>query len=113
MEAFKRVKANDGSAGLDKITTAQLEANKRRYLYPLWNRMASGSSFPKAVRQSFISREGGKKRALGVPTVIGRAAQQVKATELKSMVDKHFSCNSFGYRQRLSAHDAIEQCRIN
>jgi RNA-directed DNA polymerase len=113
MEAFKRVKANDGSAGVDKITTAQVEANKRRYLYPLWNRMASGSYFPKPVRQSFISKEGGKKRALGIPTVIDRVAQQVIATELESIVDKHFSCNSFGYRQKLSAHDAIEQCRIN
>jgi len=113
MEAFKRVRANGGSAGVDGITTAQVEANKRRYLYPLWNRMASGSYFPKPVRQSFISKEGGKKRALGIPTVTDRVAQQVIATELGSIVDKHFSSNSFGYRLKLSAHDAIEQCRIN
>ena len=68
-EAFKRVKANGGKAGVDKITIAQVENNKRKYLYPLWNRMASGSYFPKPVRQSFIPKAGGKKRPLGIPTV--------------------------------------------
>jgi RNA-directed DNA polymerase len=113
MEAFKRVKANGGSAGVDKITIAQVEANKRKYLYPLWNRMASGSYFPKPVRQTLIPKPGGKKRALGIPTVTDRVAQQVIATELEGIVDKQFSQNSFGYRPGKSAHDAIEQCRIN
>jgi RNA-directed DNA polymerase len=113
MEAFKRVRANGGSAGVDKITIAQVENNKRKYLYPLWNRMASGSYFPKPVRQSLIPKPGGKKRALGIPTVTDRVAQQVIATELESIVDKQFSQNSFGYRPGKSAHDAIEQCRIN
>jgi RNA-directed DNA polymerase len=112
-EAFKRVKANDGSAGVDNITVAQVEANKRKYLYPLWNRMASGSYFPKPVRQSLIPKSVGKKRVLGIPTVIDRVAQQVIATELESIVDSRFSRNSFGYRPEISAHDAIEQCRIN
>jgi RNA-directed DNA polymerase len=109
MEAFKRVKANGGSAGVDKITIAQVEANKRKYLYPLWNRMASGSYFPKPVRQTLIPKPGGKKRALGIPTVTDRVAQQVIATELEGIVDKQFSQNSFGYRPGKSAHDAIEQ----
>jgi|SRR3989304_4134800 len=113
IEAFKRVKANGGSAGVDRITIAQVEANKRKYLYPLWNRMASGSYFPKPVRQTLIPKPGGKKRALGIPTVTDRVAQQVIATELESIVDKQFSRNSFGYRPGKSAHDAIEQCRIN
>jgi len=113
LEAFKRVKANGGSAGVDKITIAQVEKNKRKYLYPLWNRLASGSYFPKAVRQSLIPKSKGKKRALGIPTVTDRVAQQVIATELESIVDKQFSRNSFGYRPNKSAHDAVEQCRTN
>jgi group II intron reverse transcriptase/maturase len=113
IEAFKRVRANGGSAGVDTITIAQVETNKRKYLYPLWNRMASGSYFPKPVRQTLIPKPGGKKRALGIPTVTDRVAQQVIATELESIVDKQFSRNSFGYRPNKSAHDAIEQCRIN
>ena len=113
MEAFKRVKANGGSAGVDKITIAQVENNKRKYLYPLWNRLASGSYFPKPVRQTFIPKPGGKKRALGIPTVTDRVAQQVIATELEGIVDSKFSRNSFGYRPGKSAHDAVEQCRLN
>jgi len=113
MEAFKRVKANGGSAGVDQITIAQVDENKRKYLYPLWNRMASGSYFPKPVRQTLIPKPGGKKRALGIPTVTDRVAQQVIATEVETIVDKRFSRNSFGYRPDKSAHDAVEQCRIN
>jgi len=113
MEAFKQVKANGGSAGVDQITIAQVDENKRKYLYPLWNRMASGSYFPKPVRQTLIPKPGGKKRALGIPTVTDRVAQQVIATEMETIVDKRFSRNSFGYRPDKSAHDAIEQCRIN
>lgn len=113
MDAFKRVRANGGSAGVDKITIAQVENNKRKYLYPLWNRMASGSYFPKPVRQTLIPKSGGKKRALGIPTVTDRVGQQVIATELDNIVDKQFSRNSFGYRSNKSAHDAVEQCRLN
>ena len=111
--AFKRVRANGGSAGVDKITIADVDVNKRKYLYPLWNRMASGSYFPQPVRQTLIPKSGGKKRALGIPTITDRVAQQVIATELESIVDKKFSESSFGYRPNKSAHNAIEQCRIN
>jgi len=75
--------------------------------------MASGIYFPTAVRQSFIPKGVGKKRALGIPTITDRVAQQVIATELVSIADKKFSPNSFGYRPNLSAHDAVEQCRKN
>jgi len=112
-EAFKRVRANDGSAGVDKMTIAQVDANKRKYLYPLWNRLSSGSYYPTAVRQKLISKGGGKMRPLGIPTITDRVAQQVIATELETIVDKQFSPNSFGYRPNKSAHDAVEQCRIN
>jgi len=112
LEAFKRVRANGGSAGVDNISIEQVNNNKRKYLYPLWNRMSSGSYFPKAVRQTLIPKGGGKMRALGIPTVVDRVAQQVIATELESMVDKTFSESSYGYRPNKSAHQAVEQCRI-
>jgi len=113
IEAFKRVKGNGGNPGVDNITTGEVDNNKRKYLYPLWNRMASGSYFPRAVRQSFIRKPDGGKRALGIPTVVDRVAQQVIATELENIVDRTFSSNSFGYRPDKSAHQAVEQCRIN
>jgi RNA-directed DNA polymerase len=113
MEAFRKVKANGGSSGVDGVKIEQVSANIRKYLYPLWNRMASGSYFPKAVRQVLIPKGDGKMRPLGIPTVCDRVAQQVIATELEEIVDKQFSENSYGYRPNKSAHDAIEQCRIN
>lgn len=112
-EAFKKVKANGGSSGVDGLTIGEVQAKPRRYLYPLWNRMASGSYFPKPVRQVLIPKGDGEMRPLGIPTVVDRVAQQVIATELEAMVDKHFHPSSFGYRPNKSAHDAVEQCRIN
>jgi len=112
-EAFKRVRANKGSAGVDGITIDQVESNVRKYLYPLWNRMSSGSYFPKPVRQVLIPKGDGKMRPLGIPTIVDRVAQQVIATELEAIVDKRFSPSSYGYRPHKSAHAAIEQCRLN
>ena len=112
-DAFKKIRANKGSAGVDGITIETVSSNPRKYLYPLWNRMTSGSYFPKPVRQVLIPKGNGKMRPLGIPTVLDRVAQQVIATELENDVDKHFSPNSFGYRPNKSAHQAIEQCRIN
>jgi len=111
--AFKRVRSNQGSSGVDGITINDVSANPHKYLYPLWNRLASGSYHPKPVRQTLIPKGQGKKRALGIPTITDRVAQQVIATELEAIVDHHFSSNSFGYRPNKSAHDAVAQCRIN
>ena len=98
MDAFKRVKANGGSAGVDEVTIAQVQGNLRKYLYPLWNRLASGSYHPQAVRQVMIPKSDGKERALGIPTITDRVAQLVIARELEDIVEKQFSANSFGYR---------------
>lgn len=83
-EAFKRVKANKGSSGVDGISIEQVAQNPRKYLYPLWNRMSSGSYFPKPVRQVLIPKGDGKMRPLGIPTIVDRVAQQVIATELEA-----------------------------
>jgi RNA-directed DNA polymerase len=112
-EAFKQVRAGGKSPGVDGITIETVERNPRKYLYPVWLRMASGSYFPKPVRQAMIPKTDGTKRALGIPTVVDRVAQMVVTKKLEKLVDKHFSACSFGYRPELSAHDAIERCRIN
>ncbi len=110
-KAFKKVRTNRGSPGVDGLMIQEVANNPRKYLYPLWNRMASGSYFPKPVKEVLIPKGKGKMRPLGIPTVIDRVAQQVVATELESLVDKGFSPHSFGYRPHKSAHDAIAQCR--
>lgn len=112
-ESFRLVKAKGGSAGVDGITIDDVAANPRKHLYPVWNRLASGSYFPPAVKRVEIPKSDGGVRPLGIPTVKDRVAQMVIARELEEQVDKHFSPNSFGYRPNKSAHQAIEQAREN
>ncbi len=110
-EAYKQVKANGGSAGVDGVTIAQVSANPKKYLYPVWNRLASGSYFPLAVKQVVIPKSDGGERKLGVPTVADRVAQTVIANELEVIVESHFAESSFGYRPGKNAHQAIEQAK--
>ena len=76
-EAFKRVKANRGAAGVDGQTIADFEANLSNSLYKLWNRLSSGSYFPLPVRRVDIPKADGGTRPLGIPTVVDRIAQEV------------------------------------
>jgi group II intron reverse transcriptase/maturase len=112
-DAFKAVKKNGGSAGVNGVEIIDIESNPRKYLYPVWNRLASGSYSPMPVREVLIPKYDGSERTLGIPTVQDRVAQMVIKEELEAIVDKHFSANSFGYRPNKSAHGAVEQCRIN
>jgi group II intron reverse transcriptase/maturase len=112
-EAFKEVRANGESPGVDGVTIDAVASQPRKYLYPVWNRMASGSYFPKPVRQAEIPKEDGSLRLLGIPTVTDRVAQTVIKWKLEKYTNGHFSSNSFGYIEGKSQHDAIEQCRIN
>jgi RNA-directed DNA polymerase len=77
LEAYKRVKANQGAAGVDEQSIADFERNLKGNLYRIWNRMSSGSYFPPPVRTMEISKAGGGKRQLGIPTVSDRIAQMV------------------------------------
>jgi len=75
--------------------------------------MASGSYMPVPVREVLINKEDGGKRALGIPTVLDRVAQEVIRQELENIVEPHFSDNSFGYRPKKSQHMAVGQCQVN
>src|SRR6202167_6828084 len=76
-EAYKRVKANQGAAGVDEQSIADFERNLKGNLYKIWNRMSSGSYFPLPVRAVSIPKKSGGERILGVPTVSDRIAQVV------------------------------------
>lgn len=76
-EAYKRVKANHGSAGVDGQSLAEFEEDLSNNLYRLWNRMSSGSYMPPPVRRVEIPKSDGKMRPLGIPTVSDRIAQMV------------------------------------
>jgi RNA-directed DNA polymerase len=110
-EAWRRVKANKGAAGVDEESIQAFEANLRGNLYKVWNRMSSGSYIPPPVRAVEIPKKSGGLRVLGVPTVADRVAQTVAYLYLEPEVEPVFHPDSYGYRPRRSAHDALRTCR--
>ena len=110
-EAYKKVKANKGSAGVDRVSLKDYEAKLEDNLYKLWNRMASGSYFPPPVLEVEIPKKDGKVRKLGIPTVGDRIAQMVVRDALEPRVEPYFHRNSYGYRPGRSAHEAIDKAR--
>lgn len=107
MEAYKRVKANQGAAGIDGVTFSEYEKDLKNNLFKLWNRMSSGSYFPKAVKGVEIPKKNGKKRLLGVPTITDRVAQMVVRMNFEPLVEPIFCADSYGYRPNRSAIDAV------
>ena len=89
-EAFKRVRANGGAAGVDGESIAEFEADLTGNLYKLWNRLSSGSYFPPPVRRVDIPKPDGGTRPLGVPTVADRVAQEVIRRRLEPLVEPRF-----------------------
>jgi RNA-directed DNA polymerase len=111
-EAYRRVKANKGAAGVDEQSLAEFERDLKGNLYKLWNRLSSGSYFPPPVRAVEIpKRDGDGVRTLGVPTLADRIAQTVVAGYLEPGVEPHFHPDSYGYRPGRSALDAVGVCR--
>ena len=111
-EAFQRVKANRGAAGVDEVSIAEFEQDRDKNLYRIWNRMSSGSYFPPPVKAVEIPKAGGTGvRVLGVPTVADRVAQTVVAGRLENKVEPIFHPDSYGYRPKKSALDAVGTCR--
>jgi len=110
-EAYQRVKANRGAAGVDGESLATFEEDLRGNLYKIWNRMSSGSYFPPPVRLVEIPKGNGGVRPLGIPTVADRVAQTVVKMVLEPMVEPMFHRDSYGYRPGRSALDAVGMTR--
>jgi len=111
-DAYRVVRANQGAAGVDEQSIADFEVNLKANLYKIWNRMSSGSYMPPPVRQVEIPKRDGKgQRVLGVPTVGDRIAQTVVKMALEPKVEPLFHPDSYAYRQRRSALDAVGTCR--
>ena len=111
-EAYQRVRANKGAPGVDGQSLAAFEADLKNNLYRIWNRMSSGTYFPPPVKAVEIPKpNGGGIRILGVPTVADRVAQTVAALALEPRTESIFHEDSYGYRPRRSAHDALARCR--
>ncbi len=111
-EAYQRVKANKGAAGVDEVSIAEFEQQRDKQLYRIWNRLSSGSYFPPPVKAVEIPKPGGKGvRILGVPTVADRVAQTVAALALESRTESIFHGDSYGYRPGRSPLMAVSKCR--
>lgn len=110
-EAFEKVKANKGIAGVDGESIEEFESDLDRNLYKLWNRMSSGTYFPPAVMSVDIPKKDGSVRTLGVPTVADRVAQMVVKLYLEPDVEPMFHRDSYGYRPGKSAIDAVRKAR--
>ena len=110
-EAYQKVKANHGVAGVDGQSIEAFETDLKGNLYKIWNRMSSGSYFPPPVRLVEIPKASGGSRPLGIPTVGDRAAQMVVKMHLEPLVEPHFHPDSYGYRPGRSALDAVATAR--
>ena len=111
-EAYQQVRANQGAPGVDGVTLDQFDEDLQNNLYKIWNRLSSGSYFPPPVKAVEIPKpHGGGTRVLGVPTISDRVAQTVVARRLEAKVEPIFHPDSYGYRPRRSALDAVAACR--
>lgn len=111
MTAWKKVKANKGAHGIDGKSIEDFEANLKGNLYKLWNRMSSGTYFPPPVREVEIPKSDGKRRKLGIPTVGDRVGQAVVKDFLEPQVEPIFHEDSYGYRPKKSALEAVGVAR--
>ena len=111
IDAYQRVKANKGSAGIDGIDFEKFEEKLNNNLYKIWNRMSSGSYFPSPVMAVEIPKKSGGTRRLGIPTITDRVAQMVARMYVEKAVEPMFCEDSYGYRPNKSALDAIEMTR--
>lgn len=113
VKAYRKVKKGGKAVGIDNQSWVEFDKQTERNLYVIWNRLASGSYHPQAVREVEIPKKDGKVRKLGIPTLKDRIAQQVLKDYMEKRIDRLFHNNSYGYRPLKSAHDAVEQVRQN
>ena len=112
-QAYWKIKANKGGMGVDEMNWADLDKDRDKQLYKLWNRLTSGSYFPPPVKEVEIEKKGGGIRKLGIPTILDRIAQEVVREQLNRAVEPLFHNSSFGYRQARNAHQAVQQATLN
>jgi group II intron reverse transcriptase/maturase len=106
-QALKAVRRNDGSPGIDRMTTEELEEHLEANWEILKAKLLKGTYTPSPVRRKDIEKQGGGTRMLGIPTVQDRYIQQLLLQVMTPIFDPGFSEHSFGFRPGRSAHDAV------
>lgn len=112
LEAYQRVRANGGAAGVDEQSITEFEKDLKNNLYKIWNRLSSGTYFPPPVKRVEIPKADGGIRPLGIPTVSDRIAQMVIKLAFEPEVEPYFHQDSYGYRPKRSAHQAVGVARV-
>ena len=110
-QAYKRVKSNKGSGGIDKMEVESLKDYLVTNKEELIQSILGGTYRPNPVRRVEIPKGNGKMRMLGIPTVVDRVVQQAIAQILSPIYEKQFSTNSYGFRPKRSAHQALNKCK--
>ena len=110
-EAYQRVRANRGAAGVDDQSIETFDRDVKNNLFKLWNRLSSGSYFPPPVKRVAIKKRQGGSRPLGIPTVSDRIAQGVVKAYLEPELERHFHPDAYGYRPGKSALEAVGMAR--
>jgi len=110
-DSYLKVKSNQGAAGVDHQSIAMFEEDLKNNLYKIWNRMSSGSYLPPPVLRVEIPKGDGKMRTLGIPTVADRIAQMVVKNHIEAELESVFHSDSYGYRPKRSAKQAVSQAR--
>ncbi len=117
LDAYKEIRVKSKVAGVDEVSLDDYAKNLQRNLYRLWNRLTSGSYFPSAVREKLIPKGHDDYRPLGICTIEDRIAQQVVKSFLEPKVEISFHNDSYGFRPKRNAHQAIQiamdRCRRN
>ncbi len=108
-EAIKQVKSNKGVPGVDRMTVYEIDEYFDRHGEEIKQSILNKKYRPQAVKRVYIPKSNGKKRPLGIPTVVDRVIQQAIAQVLSPIYENVFSDNSYGFRPHRSAHDAIER----
>lgn len=112
-EAYQKVRSNKGSAGIDAIGMEAFDASRSKHLYKLWSRMASGSYFPPPVKEVEIPKKDGSIRKQGIPTISDRVGQMEVKMFVEPRLEAVFGPNSYGYRPKRNAHQALSKVREN
>jgi len=110
-KAFKRVRQNKGSPGVDGMTVGELEAYLRDHWEAIREQLLTGAYQPMPVRRHVIPKSGGGARELGIPTVLDRFIQQCVLQVLQPIFDPTFSEHSHGFRPGRRAHDAVREAQ--
>lgn len=113
-KAYRKVKSNKGKGGIDGMQVDELLLFLRENQETLIQEIMNGRYKPNPVRRVEIPKENkGEFRKLGIPTVVDRVIQQAITQELTPIYEEQFSENSFGFRPKRGAHDALKQCQKN